>query len=80
MTTTRESIAVINRATGALKDSVKGSVTRIYVTQGEITQRTRHFVASGALHGSSEAVLKGEEYPVLTRIWNNDSDAIFDNL
>jgi hypothetical protein len=79
-TTTRESIAVINTATGALKDSVKGSVTRIYVSQGEITQRTRPFVASGALHGSNESVLRGEEYPVLARIWNNDSDAIFDNL
>ncbi len=80
MTTTRESIAVINKATGALKESVKDNVTRLYVTQGDLTQRTRPFVGSGALHGSNATVLNGEEYPVLARIWNNDSDAIFDNL
>jgi hypothetical protein len=80
MTTTHESIAVINEATGALKDSVKDRVTMIYVTRGEVAQWTTVRAVTGALHCSNESVLRGEEYPVLARIWNNDSDAIFDNL
>ena len=32
------------------------------------------------LQGSSEPFLQAEDYPALAAVWDNDADAVFDNM
>lgn len=82
MITTHENVAVIRQATGALKDSKTVPERRVSLIPNDRVVDFRASSVVGALHLRSEAhtVLDGKDYPVLVRIWDNDSDAIFDDL
>ena len=74
-----EPIAYVRDAKGALEGS---KVKRVPpAMQGKIIKFTPSS-SEGVLHLRSDVqtVLEGKDYPVLVQIWDNDSDAIFDNL
>ena len=82
MTAVHESIATISDATGALVESRSVPATTVYVVHGALNTKSASVTTAGTLHVQTDMtpVLDGADYSVLVRIWDNDSDAIFDNL
>jgi hypothetical protein len=78
---TVEQIAVTNTATDALLRSDQQRSTLYVTTQASTSKSLVIGSQTGTLHVRiPPAVLTGEDYPVLVRIWDNDADAIYDNL
>jgi hypothetical protein len=83
-TATLEPVQINGRtATGALSAAASSNATivNIVVQMDGPDTLTRNTVVSaeGALKGAQD-VLRGEDHPVLVRIWDNPSDAVFDTL
>jgi len=82
MTTIIEDVPVESTAVGALTPSLGSWMFNIRVER--LAASTTSWVVQGTLHiagrPSAPYALRGEDYPELVALWDNDDDAIYDSI
>jgi hypothetical protein len=61
------------------KDATLAESSRAVVTVTEAGSDQVHFIVIAPLPAEAP-FLRGEDYPALVRVWDNDDDAVFDTM